>query len=154
MTTKSTTAQLIDHCRRLAAIFDEELPDTAIDAAGHRSGGVNPYYNRTASGLYVEFYYGYPSKVWTPGGYWAMTGSTVTPGGVDKDELVAKFMARVTTVLTQSMRQTRLGCYGPVHAILAIDGEPIEQPGEVTPFAKDRYCEIKTEWAALAEGWR
>lgn len=148
------TARLIAQCRQLAAIFDEELPDTALDAAGHRVGGVNPYYNRTTSGLYLEFYYTYPSKIWTPGGYWAMTGSTVTPGGVDADELVGRFMRHIDTRLHEPVHHSNWGTYGPVYAILAIDGEPIDPPGEVIRFSKDGYQQMKTEWADLAEGWR
>lgn len=60
-------ARLIQQCRAIAAIFDELLPDTAIDANAQRRGGVNPYYNRTSSGLYLEQvtrlmerWYGYP----------------------------------------------------------------------------------------------
>lgn len=150
-----STEQLIAQCREIAAIFDEELPDTALGAAAHRRGGVNPYYNRTTSGLYLEFYYGYPSKIWTPGGYWQMTGSTITRAGVSQDELVARFMRRIETQLyAPETHYPRVGTFGPVYAILAIDGNPIEPPGDVIRFAKDGYEQMKTEWAALAEGWR
>lgn len=150
----TTTQRLIAHCRTLARIFDEELPVTAIAPADYRVGGVNPYYNRTTSGLYLEFYYGYPSKVWTPGGYWTMTGSTITHAFVDKDALAAKFMARITARQTEPLQQSKWGCYGPVYAVTAIDGEPIDEPGEVIPYATHNYREIKAEWADLAEGWR
>lgn len=149
-----STARLIAHCRRIAAIFDEELPDTALGAAGHRAGGVNPYYNRTASGLYIEFYYGYPSKIWTPGGYWAMTGGTHTPAGVSADELAPRFMRRLTTKPHLPVSHSRWVTYGPVYAVLAVDGEPVDEPGAVTRFTADGYEEAKSEWAALAEGWR
>lgn len=144
----------IQWCRRIAAIFDEELPDTAIEPLAHRRGGINPYYNRTASGLYLEFYYGYPSKVWTPGGYWAMTGSTTTAPFVDKDALVQRFLQRLTTWLHEPETQTKWGSHGPVYAILEIDGEPIDEPGDVAHFSKDGYAEIKTAWADLATGWQ
>lgn len=149
-----STARLIAHCRKIAAIFDEELPDTALGPAGHRAGGVNPYYNRTASGLYIEFYYGYPSKIWTPGGYWSMTGSTMTRPGVDPDELVRRFMRRLTTSLHSPVSHSRWGTYGPVYAVLAVEGDPVDEPGPVTRFSAEGYEEMKREWAALAEGWR
>lgn len=146
---------LIAQCKRIAAIFDELLPDTALDAAGHRVGGINPYFNRTASGLYLEFYYGYPSKIWTPGGYWAMTGSTHTPGGVDKDALVEPFMRRLTTFLYEPGHQSRWGHYGPVYGLLAIDGDPVETPGVVDPHPRNiDYLGVKAQWADLAQGWR
>ena len=147
--------RLIQQCRRIAAIFDELLPNTALDAPGHRVGGVNPYYNRTESGLYLEFYYGYPSKIWTPGGYWMMTGSTSTPGGVTAAELVEPFMVRLTTDPHHPMSQSLHGCYGPVYKILQIEGEDVEEPGPVQRFHKSTdYLETKSAWAALAEGWR
>lgn len=145
------TGELIAYCRQIAAIFDELLPDTAFDARAHRIGGVNPYYCRTTSGLYLEFYYGYPSKLWTPGGRWSFTGSTVTYGGVRREDLVEPFMQRLATRLHEPMSQSKWGCYGPVYAILAVDGEPVEPPGEVIPFSKDGYAEMKAEWAALAD---
>lgn len=148
----ASTARLIEHCRHLARIFDEELPNTALDAPAHRRGGVNPYYNRTSSGLYLEFYYGFPSKIWTPGGYWSMTGSTSCLFG-EVEELAARFMSRVDVRLTEAGSQSKWGYYGPVYAIVAIDGDPVEWAGAVIPYASDRYAEIKSEWAALAEGW-
>lgn len=149
----STTARLIAHCRKVAAIFDEELPETALAPAGHRAGGVNPYYNRTTSGLYLEFYYGYPSKIWTPGGYWTMTGSTMTPAGVSREELVAQFMRHLETTLYMPESHSKWGTFGPVYKLLAIDGQPIEPPGDIIRFSKDGYEQMKTEWAALTEGW-
>ena len=146
---------LIAQCKRIAAIFDELLPDTALDARGHRAGGINPYFNRTASGLYLEFYYGYPSKIWTPGGYWSMTGSTCTPGGVDQDALVEPFMRRLTTFLYEPGRQSRGGPNGPVYANLAIDGDPVELPGVVDPHPRNvDGLTVRAEWAELAQGWR
>jgi hypothetical protein len=146
------TATLIRQCKQVAAIFDELLPNTALEPLAHRIGGVNPYYNRTTSGLYLEFYYGYPSKIWTPGGQWAMTGSTCTRGdlGETAEGLVAPFMARLNTRLHEPQHQSRWGCHGPVYAILEIDGEPVEPPGDVIRFSTDGYSEMKTEWADLA----
>ncbi|OCB44003.1 hypothetical protein A5721_22345 [Mycobacterium vulneris] len=149
-------AHLIRRCRDIAAIFDELLPDTAIDANAHRRGGVNPYYNRTTSGLYLEFYYGYPSKIWTPGGYWTMTGSTVTPPDTDPIELVRPFMQRLSAIEYQPLHQDRWGCYGPVYSILAIDGWSVEYPGPVahwTRFEDIDYAADKADWADLATGW-
>lgn len=144
-------ATLITQCRRIAAILDEQLPDTALNAHAYRIGGVNPYYSRTTTGLYLQFYYGYPSKLWTPGGRWDFVGSTVTPGGVNKDDLVEPFMIRLTTSLHQPITQDRWGCYGPVYAIHQIEGEDVETPGAVTEFTRDGYLDMKQAWAALAE---
>ncbi|MFN3005115.1 hypothetical protein [Mycolicibacterium wolinskyi] len=144
---------LIARCRQIAALFDELLPDTALNASAHRAGGVNPFYDRTTSGLYLEFYYGYPSKIWTPGGRWHMTGGTWTPAGVDKDELVRPFMERLTTRPHHLPVQTRWGCYGPVYAVLAVDGISVEEPGPVARFIHSDYQREKYEWADLATGW-
>jgi hypothetical protein len=141
------TARLIRQCKKIAALFDELLPDTAIDSHGHRAGGVNPLYRRTASGLYLEFYYGYPSKIWTPGGRWSMTGSTITRPYVNKEDLVAPFMARLTTRLYESERHDRWRSYGPVYAILAIDGDPVEEPGPVDHLD---YSAVKEQWDDLS----
>lgn len=149
----ATTTRLIAQCRKIAAIFDKELPDTALGPAAHRAGGINPYYNRTTSGLYLEFYYGLPSKIWTPGGYWAMTGSTSFIAG-QAERLAALVMRHLDAKLHLPMRQDRNGCYGPVFAIWAIDGELVDAPGDVIRFSKLGYHEMRAEWAELAEGWR
>lgn len=145
---------LIAQCKQIAAIFDELLPATALNPADHRAGGINPYFNRTESGLYLEFYYGYPSKIWTPGGEWSMTGSTTTPGGVDREALVEPFMRRLTAFVYEPGHQGRWGYHGPVYGILAIDGHPVELPGVVTPHPRlVDYLDVKDEWADLAQGW-
>lgn len=143
--------KLIAQCRRIAAIFDELLPDTALNSHGHRIGGVNPYYSRTTTGLYLEFYYGYPSKLWTPGGRWNFVGSTHTPAYVNKDDLVEPFMCHLTTELHRPMTQDKWGCYGPIYAIHQVEGDDVEPPGVVAAFSRDGYEDMKRDWAALAE---
>jgi hypothetical protein len=148
---------LIRQCRHIAEMFDELLPETAIEARAHRRSGVNPYGKRTSSGLYLEFYYTYPSRLWTPGGQWHMTGSTVTRPNVDPRKLIDPFMARLGTTLHEHQRQDKHGCYGPVYAIHGVDGGRVEPPGTVdTSFnhlSEDEYRELKLAWAPLAEGW-
>ena len=151
------TSELIEACRHLAAVFDETLGHLALDAAAHRRSGVNPYSYRTTAGLYLEFYYGSPSRVWTPGGAWHFSGGLSYTE--DQKEIgVAAFMARVTTELHKPGRHEKwgnvdIGFFGPVYKVLAVDGHTLEPPGAVIRFSKDGYREMRTAWAELAEGW-
>lgn len=142
---------LIAHCLHIAEIFDEELAGVALDPEAYRRGGVNGFYQRTTSGLYLEFSYGTPNKIWTPWGYWLFVGST---GYNSTDEQLraqlASFMARLSVELHSPLQSGKFGEYGPVYKVLAVDGAQLPPPGDVLPNATlDEHHTAQAEWARL-----
>lgn len=141
---------LIAQCLRVAEIFDEEVPDYAISPEGHRIGGANSFYDRTSSGLYLEWSYGSPHYLWTPWGKWTFVGSgIIREGGYERHKArCAAFMARLTTELHAPLVESEFGETGPVYKILAVDGDPLPTPGEVLPTATDdEYKTARADWA-------
>lgn len=142
---------LIAQCLRIAEIFDEELPGLALDPDGYRRGGANSFYQRTTSGLYLEFSYGTPNKIWTPWGYWIFVGSKGWNGTDEQLQAqLASFMARLSVELHIPLQRGNFGEYGPVYKVLAVDGVPLPPPGEVLPNATlDEHHSAQAEWARL-----
>lgn len=150
-------AVLVKQCRHVAEMFDELIPNTALDPFAHRRS-INPFYNRTESGLYLEFYYGYPSRIWCPGGKWSFAGSTSTRGGESKAQKVAPFMNRLKTTIHQpEFYIADYGHVGPVYGIHEVDGGPVEPPGPVTHFTNlgstADFTAACRAWSALTDGW-
>lgn len=132
--------------------FDEEFPKEASAGLAHREGGPNPYYNRTSSGLYLEFYYGTPSRLWTPWGQWHICGSVTRAQGVSNDEQNAGFLARLTIEVARPLKKTEMGEFGPTYKVLALDGVPLPEPGEIEEFhllPSDGFAEAKEHWEGL-----
>lgn len=141
---------LIAQCLKVASIFDEEFPDTALESRGYRDGGVNPFYNRTTSGLYLEYFYGAPNKIWTPWGEWSFVGSTGLIFGDEEQKRISSFMARLTSELHIPLQQSEFGGFGPVYTLHAVEGVELPPPGEVIPrVPNDEYRAAKEEWARL-----
>lgn len=113
---------LMRQIKHLARVYDECVTDKWNQSEAYRKGGVNPFHHQTESGLFLEFSYGYPSKVWTPWGYWYFAAAQPSEA-----ELNA-FMARLTVRLHSPVKELTSGFYGPVYAILAIDGEALPEP--------------------------
>lgn len=126
---------LMHHIKQLAAIFDEYTNDPYNSSQGHRVGGVNPFYNQTINGLYLEFYYGTVSKVWTPWGHWHFAAAQSY-----ETDLVG-FMSRLTVREHIPEHNTQMGVIGPVYAVLAIDGDDLPEP--VLPTDKRQYLEYE-----------
>lgn len=142
---------LIAQCLRVAEIFDEELHGLALDPDGYRRGGVNGFYHRTTSGLYLEFSYGTPNKIWTPWGHWNFVGSTSYNDSDEKLQAqLASFMARLSVELHIPLQRGQFGEYGPIYKVLAVDGVQLPTPGAVLPSATlDEHHTAQAEWARL-----
>jgi len=133
---------LVAQIKRLAAVYDEHVTDPHHSSRGHRADGVNPFYSQTLNGLYLEFYYGGPSKVWTPWGEWYFAAAQSYQTDLDG------FMSRLTLREHIAQHNTAQGTIGPVYAILAIDG--VELPEPVLPTDRRQYLsyeDSKAEWA-------
>lgn len=112
---------LMVQIKRLAVIYDEYVTDKH-PSQEYRDGGVNAVYNQTFNGLYLEFYYGHPSKVWTPWGTWHFAAAQSYQTDLEG------FMARLTLREHIAEHNTEMGTIGPVYAILAIDGVELPEP--------------------------
>ncbi|WP_433716925.1 hypothetical protein ACQP2U_43615 (plasmid) [Nocardia sp. CA-084685] len=147
--------RLVGQCLHIAEIYDEEI--SSHDADGYRIGGVNPFGHQTESGLYLEISYNMPSKLWTPWGYWRFAGTCA----VD-DARCERFLSRFSLRVHEQGRDIRdirhpgahLGYFGPVYAILDIEGDPVETPGPVhfegVGFGENRSGQAEANQAAWA----
>lgn len=134
---------LVRHLRRLAELVDEHVtPGGFNQSTGHRRGGANPYYNQTVSGLFLEFYYGTPQKIWTPWGEWHF--AYVQSQQFDLEG----FMSHLTTEVYAAERTSDMGVHGPVYAILAVDGEQLPTPEVLDSkvYAPMDYDTSHAEW--------
>lgn len=148
--TDQQKTDLIAQCLRIAQIFDEEFPGTALGSKGYRDGGVNPFYDRTTSGLYLEYSYGAPNKIWTPWGQWSFVGSTAFRSWDEQRKQIDSFMARLTAELYIPLQQDEFGDYGPVYTLHAIEGVELPPPGDVIRIPpNDEYHAARGEWARL-----
>jgi hypothetical protein len=104
----------------------------------------NPSYNQTASGLFIEHYYGSVNILWTPWGSWQFIGSS--SGNWDQvwDEVVELLGATLDTPFTT----TPMGSFGPVFAITKF-GEHLLPKAVVL----DRRQYSSPEEVAMAWAW-
>jgi len=137
--------------RRVADIvFEYASPDVEDEMwleDRREEAGVSPSSSQTASGLFLELYYGQPSMIWTPWGCWGFGGSS---GGWWKEAL-PKLLERLGATLHTPEAVTHRGHYGPVYAIHKVDDmalpEPVERP-------KDEFIPRKEAgaiWKTLTE---
>lgn len=138
---------LMSLIKKLATVYDECTNDPYGTSEGHRKGGANPFYDQTLDGLYLQFSYDTPDKVWTPWGHWSFAAAQRYEIDLDR------FMSRLTLEMHIEGKQHDWGYYGPVYAIRAIDGE--EVPEGVLPTDKRQYLEYEVanaEWERLFGG--
>lgn len=112
-----------------------------------RGGAANPFYDQTADGIYLEMYYGKPSKLWTPWGTYHFAGS----GSGRWDALLPKILDRLGASVHSEEVQNHMGCFGPVYALHKVDDVPLPEP---MPRAKADYVsygESKAAWQDCAE---
>ena len=128
MTTEIEDYEIYVAVRRVADIvFEYASPDVGtkgIWLEDRRNESVNPYFDQTESGLFLEFYYGHPSKVWTPWGYYGFSGS----GSGRWDEETPKILERLGAILFSPEQDTKAGVIGPVYALLRVDGVQLPEP--------------------------
>ena len=139
---------LMAQIKRLAAVYDECVTESHDLSRAHRAGGVNPYFNQTLGGLYLEVEYTRPTCVWTPWGYWHFAAAQ---GGCQ----TASFLSRLTLrehIAERPVVQynTVQGTFGPLYAILAIDGAELPEPS--LPLVPQQLLDGKdamVEWERL-----
>jgi hypothetical protein len=116
---------------KIIGIFFDELErwDTKKTIwVERRDEGVNPFYNQTETGLFLEFYYGHPSQIWTPWGHVKFTGSVSCSGISPWDKINDAFLERLGAKLFVPEKHEKWGVYGPVFAIHKVDEMELPEP--------------------------
>ncbi|MBF6202205.1 hypothetical protein, partial [Nocardia cyriacigeorgica] len=114
--------RLIGQCNHIARVYDEQYPTCVTSAGKSRTAGPDPFRAQTTSGLYLQFYYGLPSRLWTPWGAWKFSGLSQDWAGQTPEQLNAGFLARVTLTRHTPRYVEQIGSSGPVLAVTAVDG--------------------------------
>ena len=79
----------------------------------------NPY-NEQTNGLFLEFYYGTPSSLWTPWGIWKFCGSGSGSWNIEAEpgkSLINKILERTGAVIFAAEQEVSMGCFGPVYGL-------------------------------------
>ena len=110
------------------------------------SGGPNPHCNQTNRGLYLELYYGQPTKLWTPWGEWHFADANEH---IDVNALMGRL---TTSEHIAEVFKLDTGVIGPVYALLAIDGIELPEPELPTDGRQClEYKDAKEAWERLVE---
>lgn len=131
---------------RLMAIAYTKEPERELWMELWKNEAPNPYYCQTASGLFLELYYGMPSTLWTPWGKHNLWGS----GSGHWDEVAELMVARLGGTLHRPARyEPNYGEIGAVYALSKVDSIPLPvavvQPR--TQFMS--YEDSNLDWAAM-----
>lgn len=115
-----------------------------------RRESVNPYYNQTESGLFLEVYYGIPGHIWTPWGQWNCWGSG-SGLGRHWDDAMSKILNILGAVMYKPLKRNYIGDFGPVYKITSVCG--IKLPPAVVrhPDSFLEYEVAKETWSKLSK---
>lgn len=138
--------------RKVADTVFELIESQISDPDGYKSSmedrreeRVNPYYNQTADGLFLELYYGMPSSLWTPWGKWGFGGS----GSGYWDTILPLILERFGATLHQPLRRSSMGEFGPVYALHKVGDTPLPSPIELDNAAYASYEDSRAAWEEL-----
>lgn len=124
-----------------------EQSDEDLWLEDRRRQGVNPVYNQTADGMFLEMSYDSPSKLWTPWGSWGFAGGASGPWIKNP---MKSFLQEVFDITThQERRNTKMGPIGPVYALHSIGTEELPAPRELRDDAYDDSQDIREAWRDL-----
>lgn len=120
-----------------------------------RKDDCNPYYNQT-NGLFLEFYYGTPSSIWTPWGTWKFSGSGSGSGSWNAEiepgkSSIDKVLERTGAVIFIEEQETSMGCFGPVYSLHHVDGVQLPTPNKISRDKFNSHEDIKAAWKELSE---
>ena len=89
---------LYEAAREVADLVHAVAAETGVSMDDSREDKVNPFDNQTSDGLFLEFYYSIPSRLWTPWGKWNFGG-----GGGGGPDSFAKLAKHVLKKLSATM---------------------------------------------------
>lgn len=135
--------------RRVSDIFFEEIRKADKEGKIHASfgdEGVNPFYDQTNSGLFLEYYYGHPSKVWTPWGYWQFVWGMSYSSDAPWDSILSNVLQRLGATEFMPEQNLSYGTVGPVYAIHRVEDMELPEP-------KVRERQNYLEYEVVKKAW-
>ncbi len=135
--------------RKIADIIFEvkESSEDSFSREDRREQSSNPYYSQSADGVFLEFYYSSPSKLWTPWGQWNfMGGGTCWP-----QELLPEIFERLGAREYMPERHSQMGTFGPVYSLHKVDDTSLPIPVDLENGAYSSYEDVTKAWADLTE---
>lgn len=114
-----------------------------------RKDGANPYYNQTASGIFLEMYYGLPSSLWTPWGKWSIGGGG--SGGREWEKVMELLHDRLGITVYKPVRNETIGTIGPVYFVTKLDDQVLPPPVELARGNYQSYDDVNKAWAELSK---
>lgn len=141
--------------RRIADIvFELIASDSELDEDlfldDTRSEGLFNSSNQTEEGLYLELYYGLPSRLRTPWGTWKFGGS----GGGGMRKILETLLSRFEAAIYLPKTSDSNGDYGQVYALHKVDGEPLPEPKARERSAYMTHEEADREWKKMEKRFR
>ena len=109
------------------SVASDEKKPWLQDWRSESSGGINSHYYQTRQGLFLEDYYNFPGSIWTPWGKWHCwgSGSGIVPAVWTALE---QFLDHLDLELFAPREETVMGAFGPIYAILSVDGISLPKP--------------------------
>jgi hypothetical protein len=124
--------------------------EAGYDTSERRDDDVNPFYNQMEQGMIVEFYYGLPSKIYTPLGEYHITGSS---GGTreESERYLDLFFhnSNVEFELLSPERNTNQGTFGPWYTVRRVKGMKLPDPVKRDRKSFVEYEDSKAAWEKL-----
>jgi hypothetical protein len=107
----------------------------------------NPFYNQTADGLYLEFYYGAPVALWTPWGKLKFASS----GCGCWESIIPGLLQRFDAKMYEELKKNRMGEFGPIYALHKVDDMTLPSPLQLKKEEYRSYEDIEAEWQVLTK---
>lgn len=136
---------LYDQARLIADFITKTVADAGLKMEDWRKESVNPYYNQTEDGLFLEFYYGMPNTLWTPWGTFKVGGS----GMGHFDQVHKPILEALGATLHTPKKVTKQGEFGPVYAIHKFEDIRLPEPKERDRNHYMNYEQAKAAWEQL-----
>ncbi len=105
---------------------------------------LDPFRGQTASGFFLEFYYGIPKDLWTPWGKVSVVGMAVGNWDGVAEMLIERFGA------TLHIPATAGGVFGPVYALHKLNGSDFPEPIELDREEFTWHEDVTAAWRRLS----
>jgi hypothetical protein len=113
----------------------------------HFKDGPNSGFNQTESGLFLEEYYGTPSRIFTNIGSWNIVGSSGCKGnGGGWKNIIKILQGSLDLELHKEMVVNNFGCFGPIWKIKSFNGITLDDPLLKEYRDYNDYSESKDIW--------
>lgn len=145
--------QLYAQIQDIIKMFFEIVKRIDVDkkiSVSRRNDDVNPYYDQTERGLFLEYYYGHPHKLWTPWGSLSFTASVGYSSDAPWEAILSEYLQRLGAEVYLPEVNTRMGTYGPVYQIHKVDEVVLPTPIR-RPTSQDfiPYKTVEETWARM-----